>query len=215
MSSELVNSPFTIAAIAFGVLGFALVLAGLAALLRARPLRFALRTLLGLLMLALGTIAGAIAIGTQGFRALAREELAAHLSVRPTAAQRFAATIRFPEGRELSYDVAGDEIYIDAHILKWKPLANLLGLHTAYELDRLTGRYRTIDDERAATRTVYSIAPVRLVDLFGLRQRHAFLAPLFDAEYGSATFAPVVRPVEFDLLVSTSGLLLREAPAPK
>lgn len=211
MPADLTTTPLLIAAVAFGLLGAALTVAGIAALWRARPLGFALRSLLALLLLALGALAGAIALGMQGFRALTYEQLAAHVAVRPTGAQRFTATVRFPDGRELTYDIAGDEIYIDAHILKWKPLANLLGLHTVYELDRLAGRYRTLDDERGASRTVYSLAPVRLVDLFGLRQRHAFLAPLFDAEYGSATFAPVVRPIEFELLVSTSGLLLREA----
>jgi len=49
------------------------------------------------------------------------------------------------------------------------------------------------------------------VDLFGLRQRYEFLAPLLDAEYGSATFVPVTRPAELELRVSTSGLLIREA----
>jgi hypothetical protein len=54
------------------------------------------------------------------------------------------------------------------------------------------------------------------VDLYALRQRHAFLAPVFDAEYGSATFVPVTRPAELELRVSTTGLLMREAkPARK
>jgi hypothetical protein len=51
--------------------------------------------------------------------------------------------------------------------------------------------------------------------LFGLRRRYEFLAPLLDAEYGSATFIPVTRPAELELRVSTTGLLIREAkPAP-
>ena len=49
------------------------------------------------------------------------------------------------------------------------------------------------------------------MDLFGLRRRYAFLAPLLDAEYGSATFMPATRPIELELRVSTTGLLMREA----
>jgi hypothetical protein len=58
---------------------------------------------------------------------------------------------------------------------------------------------------------VQALGRQRLVDLFGLRQRHAFLEPLLDAEYGSATFVAVTRPAELELRVSTTGLLIREA----
>ncbi len=214
VTPELSASPFFLAAIALGALGAILVVAGIASLVRARPLRFALRTLAGLLLLALGALAGTIAVGTQGYRALTREDLAARLAVRPAGAQRFAVTVRFPDGRQTAFDLAGDEIYVDAHILKWKPLANVLGLHTAYELDRVAGRYRAIEQERSAVRSVYSLGQAKPVDLFWLRQRYAFLSTLLDAEYGSATFASVTQPAELELRVSTSGLLMRDASAP-
>ena len=194
-----------------GVLGALLVLAGLVALFRFRLLGFALRLLSGLLLISLGALASAVAVGTQGYRALTREDVAGRITVQPSAPQRFTATLRYPDGRLATYDLAGDEIYVDAHILKWKPLANVLGLHTAYELGRVAGRYRDIRQERSAARTVYALGAERPVDLFDLRQRHAFLAPLFDAEYGSATFVPVSGRAELELRVSTTGLLMREA----
>ncbi len=211
MASDLSGSPFFLAAIALGALGVILVLAGVAALVRAKPLRFTFRILAGLLLLSLGGLAGTIAIGTQGYRALTREDVAAHLFVRPVGPQRFAATVRFPDGREATFALAGDEIYIDAHILKWKPLANVLGLHTAYELDRVAGRYHAIEQEQFAVRTVYSLGQNKPVDLFGLRRRYAFLTILVDAEYGSATFIPVTQPAELELRISTTGLLMRDA----
>ncbi len=214
MSAELSASPFFLAAIVLAALGAILVLAGMAALFRARALRFAVRTLAGLLLLSLGGLAGTIAIGTLGYRALTREEVAARLFVRPAGPQRFAATVRFPDGREVAFELAGDEIYVDAHILKWKPYANVLGLHTAYELDRIGGRYRAIDEERSAVRTVHLLGQERPMDLFSLRQRYALLAMLFDAEYGSATFTTVTRPAELELRVSTTGLLMRDADPP-
>jgi len=214
VTPELPASPFFLAAIALGALGAILVVAGVVALMRARPLRFALRTLSGLLLLSLGALAGTVAIGTQGYRALTREDLAARLTVRPAGPQRFVATVRFPDGRQAAFDLMGDEIYVDAHILKWKPLANVLGLHTACELDRLAGRYQSIEQERSALRTVHSLAQDKPLDLFRLRQRYAFLGTLLDAEYGSATFVSVTRPAELELRVSTSGLLMRDASAP-
>jgi len=208
---NLSSSPFVLAALVLAGLGAILILAGLVSLFRARLLRFALRTLGGLFLIALGALAGSIALGVQGYRALTREDLAARLIVRPSGEQHFAATIRYPDGREASYDLAGDEIYVDAHILKWKPIANLLGLHTSYELSRLAGRYRDIEQERSAPRTVYPLSPARPVDLFDLRQRYGFLSTLMDADYGSATFVPVTQPAEMEVRVSTTGLLMREA----
>lgn len=205
------TSPLFFGALGLGALGGMLLAAALVALFRLRPIRFALRLLAGLALLALAGFAATIVVGMQGYRALTREEVAAYLSVRPLAAQRFAATIRLPQGGQATYELAGDEIYADAHILKWKPIANLLGLHTVYELDRVAGRYRDVEQERSAPRTVYALRQKRPVDLFGLRQRHAFLEPLFDAEYGSASFVPVSGPAELELRVSTTGLLIRKA----
>lgn len=194
----------------FGILGGVLVLAGLVALRRRRPFRFMVRALLGLVLLALGALSASISMGMQGYRALTREELAARVEVRPLGDRRFAATFHIPGRAESSYyELAGDALYVDAHILKWRPMVNVLGLHTAYELDRVSGRYDDLELERSAARTVHSLAPERRVDLFALRTRYAFLAPLLDAEYGSGAFVRVTEAADFDVFVSTTGLLVR------
>ncbi len=215
MPPELLDTPLFLAAMALAALGALLLLAGVVSFLRLRLLNFAFRTLVGLFLLALAALAGTIAIGIQGYRALTREDVAAQIVVNPTGPQRFTAMFRFPDGREAKYELAGDEIYVDAHILKWNPYANLIGLHTAYELDRVAGRYHSVKEERDAVRTVHPLGRDRPVDLYALRRRYTFLAPLLDAEYGSATFIPVTRPAEIELRISTTGLLLREAKPPQ
>jgi hypothetical protein len=207
-----VPAPLTLAALLFGLIGLVLILSGLMSLLRWRPLRFALRTLLGLLFVSLGVISGGIGIGMQGYRALTREEVAARVSVRPVGAQRFEAKIRIPDRPEMIVELAGDQIYVDAHILKWTPMANMLGLHTAYELDRVAGRYDDVAQERSAERTIFALGEEKPVDLFGLRRRYTALAPLLDVEYGSGTFVPVKRRATFEVRISTTGLLIREVP---
>ena len=211
--SQSSSLPWLLGASVLVSLGAILVLAGLTALFGLHPLRFITRTLLGLLLVTLGLLEGTITLGIQGYRSLPREELAARIAVRPSGPQRFTAILRFPDGREATYPISGDEIYVDARILKWHALANLLGLGTAYELDRVGGRYREIDQERAAPRTLYVLGQEKPVDLFALRRRYAYLAPFFDAEYGSAAFAPVNEPAELELRVSTTGLLIRKAGA--
>src|SRR5688500_7781181 len=52
--------PWFAFAAAFGIVGAVLVLLGIGALVRRRPFRFVVRTLAGLLLVAIGTLAGAI-----------------------------------------------------------------------------------------------------------------------------------------------------------
>lgn len=210
MLSQMTNSPYFLAALSLLTIGLILMITGFVALVRARVGSFTLQTLTALLLLASGALSGMIALGIQGYQTLTREEIAAHISVSPIAKQRFAATFKYPDGHIENFIIAGDEIYIDAHILKWQPLANLIGLHTAYELDRVGGRYRDIEQERAAERTLKSLSQDKVVNLFKLRQLYTILAPLLDAKYGSATFIPVMQPAELELRVSTSGLLIRD-----
>jgi hypothetical protein len=200
-----------LALLAAGILVFMLAFFALG---RGRPGRCLFRTLLSVTLLAMGGLLAAAVIGMQGFRGLTREEVVAVVSVRPVGPQRFDANVRLPDGRQLGFVLAGDELYMDAHILKWKPFASVLGLHTAYQLDRIAGRYRAIEQERHSVRTVHSLAPDAVVDLFDLRRRFAFLAPLYDADYGSATFVAVTRPAELEIRLSTTGLLIREAVPP-
>jgi hypothetical protein len=204
-------SPLSITGIVLGVLGVLLLLAGIVALFKLRPLRALTRLLAGALALSLGALAMGLAIGVQGYRALTYEDLAARIDVKPTGPQRFVATFHYPDGRIASYALNGDAIYVDAHVLKWKPWANMIGLHTAYELSRVAGRYNDIDQEKTAPRSVHALAQERPVDLFSLRRRYVWLEPLLDADYGSGTFVAVDTGKTLELRVSTSGLLLRPA----
>ena len=215
MPPELINAPLFPFAVLFGVIGVALLFGGIFSFIRFKYAQSTFRLLTGLLLVTLGALTGTISIGMLGYRALTREDVAAHITVKPDGPKRFIATVRFPEGREATFELLGDEIYVDAHILKWHSYANMIGLHTAYELDRVAGRYHDIKDERDAKRTVHALGKERMIDLYALRQRNTFLAPLLDAEYGSATFVPVNKPAEFELRVSATGLLIRAAKPPK
>jgi len=196
-----------------GVVGFAIGFSAFGALLRARLFRFAFSALLSVVLLAAGAVLALLALGIEGMKALTKEESAARIKVVPTGLQRYDATVTFPDGRVQTYDLAGDDIYIDGHIVKWTALANMLGLHTSYRLDRIAGRYRAIEQETTARRTVYSIGAPAMVDLVALGRRLP-LRDFFDAEYGSASYVPVSEPRELDLMVSTTGLLLRPAAPP-
>jgi hypothetical protein len=192
-----------------------LLLVGLGLGVRARSairngdyVRALVRFLAGIIFLLLALLLATITVGTQGYRALTNEDVAATVKTEPLGPQRFRATITLPDKRLAMYELQGDAFYVDAHILKWKPWANLLGLHTAYELDRVAGRYNAVADEQSRPHSVYSLATNKPLDVFFLARR-TLLGAMVDAEYGSAAFIAGNQPAEYQVRVSTTGLLIR------
>ncbi|MEX2529876.1 MAG: hypothetical protein WD960_03810 [Gemmatimonadota bacterium] len=199
-----------VVAVGLAVVSVLLLSVGVAALRRHRWLGSLGSAGAGALILSLAALSGVLGLSTQGYRGLVAEELAVTVTTVPVEEGVFQAYLEFPDGRLESFRIEGDQFLVDAHILKWHPLANVLGIHTLYELDRLSGRYIEIEDERAAPRTVHTLKTEKPVDLFQLARRYSLLALLVDTEYGSATYVQVDRPSRFEVTVSTTGLLVRE-----
>src|SRR2546428_3802113 len=168
-----------------------------------------LALVLAVLCLALAALAATLGVATRGYRALTLELVAATVVTRPTGPERFLATFTFADVRRELYELAGNALYVDAHIVKWHPLANILGLHTAYQLDRVSGRYDRLEDEQTKPRRMFALSRRTPVDMFQLARSLAFLGRVVDTEYGSATFFSARGPLQLELRVSTSGLLFR------
>jgi hypothetical protein len=167
--------------------------------------------LAGALLIVFSMLLGAITVGIHGYRAFTQEALAATITTEPLGPQRFRATVMLPDKSLHMFDLAGDAVYVDAHVLKWRPIGTLLGLETVYELDRISGRYQALSDEQSRERTVYSLAAHKPFDAFDLARRYWILRPFVDAEYGSATFIGATAPggATYEVRVSTTGLLVR------
>ncbi|HXM37052.1 MAG TPA: hypothetical protein VN908_00165 [Gemmatimonadales bacterium] len=202
-------SVLTVALLLFAALALALVLSAIGAWRNRRRLGSLVGFLAAGLFLALAALCGTIAVGIRGYRALTQEVVAATIRTEPLGPQRFRATVALADSSLHTFDLAGDAVYVDAHVLKWRPLANLLGLHTAYELDRIAGRYQILAEEQTRERTVYSLAAAKPFDAFDLARATWLLRPLVDAEYGSATFVRATQPASYEVRVSTTGLLVR------
>src|SRR4030042_5816 len=193
-----------------GLLSLLFFIATLRAIRNKKLISSTIRLLVALLCLALAALFGTITVATKGYLALTHEETAAVVKTEPLGEKLFIAHFKFSDGHEDSYRLAGDELYIDAHILKWNPIVNILGLHTVYELDRVSGRYMDIQEELTAPRTMHLVSQQKQLNMFNLRKKYSFLKPLLDAEYGSAAFIKLEKPAKLEIKVSTTGLLIRE-----
>jgi len=204
-------NPLIVLTTLFALFGVIFLIITIVGIKRRRFLAASTNFLTLLLMLALSALFGVLSISIQGYRALTKEEIAAIVQIDPLGEHKFRARFSVPSGSDKIFFLSGDQLYVDAHILKWKPLANLLGLHTSYELDRVAGRYALLQDEAGKPHTVYSLSKDRMLNMFEFRRRFGALSLLLDAEYGSATYINANTTEELKVMVSTTGLLIRKS----
>jgi len=153
----------------------------------------------------------AVLIGTnlRSYQRLSYEQPAGELQLSRVGDREFDAVLSYPDGERANFPVRGDEWQIDARVLKWHAFANLVGFDAAYRLERISGRYSHVEDERTQPRTVYELHPPGRIDPWELIHRYRSWIPWMDALYGSATFLPMADGALYEIKVSQSGLVAR------
>jgi hypothetical protein len=143
------------------------------------------------------------------YERLTFERPAVRASFARTGNGQFNVTLTYPSGEVRGYVLRGDEWQIDARVLKWRGVANMLGFDTIYRPERIGGRYTDVERERAAPRTVYALHSPERMDVWALvRAWHAYV-PWVDALYGSATYVPMTDGAAYEVTVSQTGLIAR------
>ena len=197
-----------VAIIVFAVLGVILFILGIQRFWRRRVVAGSLEGLVGLLLLAIAALMAAISINLFTYDRLTHESTIAEVSFQQIGPQHFGAFVTLKNKGEILH-LRGDEWQIDARVLKWRGMAVLIGFDTLYRLDRLSGRYRDITQERTGLRTVHSLSEEQGLDLWMIGRRYAHWIPWVDAVYGSATYMPMVDGASYTVSVSSTGLLAR------
>ena len=166
---------------------------------------------LGLLALAVAVVMALTALNFNAYKAINQETTIATISFDKIGNQLYKANVVLQGGTtEVPYEIAGDLWQIDARIIKWKGLLASLGGKPAYKLDRLEGRYYTLEDERSKARSVYELSnPDVGFDLWTSLKKLSHYIGWFDAEYGSATFLPMADGALFSVRLTNSGMIAR------
>ena len=167
--------------------------------------------LVGGVVVLVATGACLVAVNLLTYARLTHEQEAARVTTRQLAERQYAVSVRTRKGPERHFSVHGDEWQIDARVLKWRALGNLIGLDTLYRLERLSGRYGDAQSERSAPRTVHELSPDPGLDFWSVARRYHAYMPLADALYGSAAYVPMAEGAEYAVTVSASGLVVRPA----
>jgi hypothetical protein len=200
---------FTALIIVLALVGILCLFAAIRRMRRRRVLGGALVGATGLVLILLGAGAALIAANLLTYQRLSFEQPAAELLLTRTGEREFNAVLTYPGGEHASFALRGDEWQIDARVLKWHAFANLVGFDALYRLERISGRYTRIEDERTQARSVYSLNPPQRIDPWDLVHRYHSWVPWMDALYGSATFLPMADGALYEIKLSQSGLVAR------
>lgn len=153
-----------------------------------------------------------VGLNLQTYRQLSYEQDVATIEFRELSPQLYQAKLSMSNGQARLFAVHGDEWQIDARVLKWKPWANVLGLDAQYRLERVSGRYKNIDEEQSKPRSAYQLHDPRGVDLWALANQYPDWLPVVDAIYGSATYLPMADNTKYTIQLTQSGLVARKVP---
>ncbi len=176
---------------------------------RRRPLR-ATGSLAG--GVASGAVGGAsilLAFSYYGYGRLVDEQLVSRIEFSQAAPGEYVARVMIDEQTDRLFTLRGDEWQMDARVVNWKPPATLLGLDPIYQLDRLSGRYSDIDEERTSVRTVHALSDELPLDVWRVARRFPVLMPGVDAYYGTATYLPMADGARFEVSLTRTALIAR------
>jgi len=191
------------------VFGLLLLIGGIRRVWRRAPIRGSLQGMTGLLLLALAALVVAIAMNLYSYQILVQEQPVAKLRFESLGPQYFRVYLLPTAGDSQVFELRGDQWQIDARVLKWTGWANLLGMKTTYRLERLSGRYRDVQQERAGIRTVFPLNNDKGIDLWAAVRKSERKLPWLDAVYGSAAYMPMVDRAQYQVSISNSGLVVR------
>lgn len=173
----------------------------------------------------LASMALMFGMNVQTYARMTYERPVATIDVRKLENQLYEITLSQPPlfagrpDRTAVYKVHGDDWRIEAQVLKWKPWANRIGLDSQYRLDRLSGRYSTVEQELSATRSAYDLGDAEEIALNGqfpfkmdawdMIRRYRQHVDAADTLYGSAAYMPMADGARYEVWITQSGLIAR------
>ena len=142
------------------------------------------------------------------YRTLLKETPVATVSFTRQNPQQFRASVTI-DGKTHDYELSGDQWQMDVRMIKWNSTIARLGVAPIFRLDRLSGRYQRIDDERDKPRSVYPLSESNAIDLWDWLRKSESLIKLADTQYGTATYLPMVDGAVYLVTISQFGLVAR------
>lgn len=146
-----------------------------------------------------------IALNLTSYHSLAGMQTVATISTQRQADQIWQVTLNSDDGVSTVRTLQGDQWQIDVRIIRFSGPLRWLDIASGYRLDRLSGRYTSLEQERSSPRTTITLSEAIWPDLWQW-DREVNL-PFVEAVDGNATFMPMRDGAVFDVKLSSSGLV--------
>jgi hypothetical protein len=209
-----------------GVLGLILLFAGFAKMAGLKPFAGVARLAFGSGFLGLAGVIAFAGLNIQTYKRLTYERPVATVKFTaiPDQPDTYRADVVFSDGQALLQAdgtvpvFRGNEWQIGAKVIKFKPMANILGYDSIYRLEHM----RSLDAMQFSSDVVtegkidgIKIVPTEPgIDVGGLAAKYGSRFGI-DAEYGSATYQPMGDGYEFEVSITQDALISRPSDATK
>ncbi len=194
--------------IAIGLVIVSLLLAGLAikSLIKKNWFFQWLRGTSGFAILFTALLAGVFALDLFGYSHSSDGNVIATLRFDALGHQAFNVELTDDKGTRETYKLDGDQWQLDARLLTWVGPLAAAGQKPLYRLDRLSGRYVSLEQARNGEQSVFALEQSQFVDLWQIFNRfNAWI----DVSYGSAVYMPMENGAVFSVYLTAKGMNVR------
>lgn len=166
-----------------------------------------LRGTAGLLLAALAFYLALVAASLFTYQAVADSKPLATVSFENAGPQAWQVTIAEPNGDRRSYEVLGDLWQLDVRLLRYSGIGALFGTSPSFQLERISGRYLSVEDESSKDHSDYMLAtePFLGFDLWQRAADHGSL--IVDALRSNVALVPMAEGAIFEVTLGEDDVL--------
>ena len=140
------------------------------------------------------------------YQQLLAEVPIASISIYEKQPQHFDLTLIASDGKEQRFEIHGDQWQLDARLLTWVGPLAALGKKPLYRLDRISGRYISLEQARNSEQSIYGLEQSAAIDIWQILQA---MPSWIDANYGSAVYMPMENGAVYSVLLTAKGMNVR------
>jgi hypothetical protein len=131
----------------------------------------------------------------------------AEIDIRYENKQNYVVTLTKPglPSNQYKFEISGDDWQLDLKLITWHSLLSRVGLDTLYRLERIGGRYQTIDNELNAKRSIYQLNENKISDQLWEYIFSSSEGLIFRANYGSGLYGPMSDKAKYGVFLTATG----------
>jgi len=167
-----------------------------------------LRGTIGLLMLSLAIVIVLLAFDLGTYSAVPANSPLATIGFKADGQQRYQVNL-LQGSSEQMVSLDGELWQLDVRLLQWKGLAGLIGLEPGYRLEKLTGRYLSLEQQQQSLSARVALSSSRYgIDLWHWLRMGNMDLHVFDPQARRVNFLPMADGAVYSISLAATGLLV-------